>query len=130
MLKRRSPSIYLFLIFGYYGVVSFVSHIPGNTLEELNIVVWDKLAHVLLYFPLGLLVARLFGEGKITRRLGVRIGLGLLLFSAMACVDEFHQSYIPGRFASFGDVVADALGGLLGMGAWEVVRRMRGAAKL
>ena len=125
MLKRRSPSIYLFLIFVYYGIVSFVSHIPGNTLKELNIVVWDKLAHVLLYFPLGLLVALLFSEGKITKKLGVRIGLGLLLLSAMACADEFHQSYIPGRFASFGDLVADALGGLLGMGVVEAVRRKR-----
>jgi VanZ family protein len=40
--------------------------------------------------------------------------------------DEVHQSFIPGRDASVGDVVADALGALLGAAAWVVGCRVLG----
>ena len=32
--------------------------------------------------------------------------------------DEYHQSHVPGRVASWGDVAADAVGAALACGAW------------
>jgi len=43
-----------------------------------------------------------------------------VLAALYGVVDEFHQSFVPGRDASMGDVVADALGALTG--AWLVER--------
>ncbi|MBI4446955.1 MAG: VanZ family protein [Acidobacteria bacterium] len=40
---------------------------------------------------------------------GRKLSVGFLSI-IYAISDEFHQSYIPGREASFGDVAADALG--------------------
>jgi len=72
----------------------------------------DKLAHLLMYCPLGYFFYRWHFAKK---RTGWRI---LLLFLAgpvlFAVLDELHQVPIPGRFFSFWDIGADWLGILLG----------------
>lgn len=47
--------------------------------------------------------------------------------------DEYHQSHVPGRVASWGDVAADAVGAALACGVWGIFAgraraRSRGAA--
>jgi VanZ family protein len=37
--------------------------------------------------------------------------LAVLLTFAVACADEFHQSFLPGRTATFRDVILDTMGG-------------------
>lgn len=74
---------------------------------------WDKAAHFLAYALLALLW---------------RLGLGgfwgaFLLASGYGVVDEWHQSFIPGREAFGWDLLADALGaffGARGAGRWGV----------
>jgi VanZ family protein len=46
----------------------------------------------------------------------LRLGVLAALLSALYGVsDEFHQSFIPGRFATVEDVVADSLGACFGV---------------
>lgn len=65
---------------------------------------WDKLAHLLAYALLGFLLG--LGLGREGQAFGVAALYGLL--------DEFHQSFTPGREVSLLDFLADALGGALG----------------
>ena len=71
----------------------------------------DKLAHGGLYLILGLSLA----WGK--RRTGAGVpGLLLLLMGVgYGALDEWHQSFVPGRYSSVGDWVADSAGVMLGL---------------
>lgn len=50
---------------------------------------------------------------EVPRRWHLRAAvLAVLVVFAVACLDEFHQSFIPGRTAAFHDVILDTLGGV------------------
>lgn len=81
----------------------------GITLPNL----WDKVAHFFTFLVLGflttraLLLTRDFGRGT-----GVFLGSVLVLFWGV--LDELHQYFVPGRESSWGDGMADAVGGIVG----------------
>ena len=71
----------------------------------------DKLIHGGLFLILGLFLA--WGKG----RSGSSVS-GLLFFLigvGYGALDEWHQSFVPGRDASVGDWVADSAGVMLGL---------------
>ena len=70
-----------------------------------------KLAHFVLYAALGSLAYGAFSLGERPRRpFPASLGLGALL----AVLDEFHQSFVPGRSCEFRDMSIDMAGVLLG----------------
>lgn len=75
---------------------------------------FDKLVHFFMYTILGLLTAW-----------GVReAGLfSLLIGFSYGCLDEFHQTYIPGRNFDVFDIAADCAGVLFGL--WVYRRRKK-----
>jgi VanZ family protein len=82
--------------------IFYLSSRPGN---EVGLPApWDKLAHFLAYALLGFLLARGLD--------GRRAAFGIA--SLYGLLDEFHQSFTPGREVSLGDFLADALGAALG----------------
>lgn len=70
----------------------------------------DKWVHGGLFLILGLSLA----WGKERTRSGVSGLLVLLMGVAYGAVDEWHQSFVPGRDSSVGDWVADSAGVVLG----------------
>ncbi len=64
-----------------------------------------KLAHFTEFFILGLAISRLRWA----------VGCAVLLILAYAISDEFHQYFVPGRQASWVDVLIDTVGGILGL---------------
>ncbi len=70
----------------------------------------DKLVHGGLYLVFGLTLA----WGKWRTRARARSAVLILVGAAYGLLDEWHQTLVPGRDASLGDGVADALGVLLG----------------
>jgi VanZ family protein len=82
-----------------------VSSIPKFTIRGPLFPGCDKLAHFIEYLILGIALRYWSGDGR-RRFLAGGIGLAIL--------DEFHQSFIPGRHASLWDVVADMLGLMVG----------------
>ena len=82
----------------------------------------DKWGHLILFAGLGFLFARLVaGVKKITF-------LKLLAITALFCLaygitDEAHQYFVPGRCSEIGDVIADTIGGFLGVLLYFAVRR-------
>jgi len=48
--------------------------------------------------------------------------VSVLLCVAFGCLDEFHQSFVPGRSVSAGDVVADLIGGIIGASLFIAIK--------
>jgi hypothetical protein len=82
----------------------------------------DKVAHFGAYLVLGFLLA--FGA----YRMGLPLGLAILLGFAYGVLDELHQSTVPGRHADVGDWIADAAGTLAGVFLFVLVTRGRKAS--
>jgi len=75
---------------------------------------WDKANHVLGFAILGWL-----GRWAWPRRTGIAL-TGLLAYGGLI---ELLQSLVPGRYAEFGDLVADGIGLLLGAATAALVDR-------
>jgi len=88
---------------------------PGGTIESERLI-WDKAAHFIAF---GLI---LWSFGVMFRRLP-RVRAALLAIALGAAV-EVVQRYI-GRDASWGDLLADALGVAVALLIWAVWRRFR-----
>lgn len=82
-----------------------------------------KVAHVTEYAVLSLLVSRSVGikmNSTIRERL-VPAGIS----SLYALSDEFHQSFVPSRGATYTDVMWDTLGGFIGSAILFIAHRAR-----
>ncbi|WP_158597340.1 VanZ family protein [Microbacterium telephonicum] len=104
---------------------------PGEIVERLTTLLqsfpgggvvrqgWVEFAaNILLFLPLGLLLTMLSG----------RPWVGMLLAVGLSVSAELIQTLLPNRVTSLRDIVANALGTLLGaLIAWLIVRRHRPA---
>ena len=89
----------------------------------------DKGAHALVYAALGFWVAHgvllsVTCPGLRRGRLWVLGGVACAMTVSWGLLDEIHQSFVPGRDASGMDLVADAIGavvGTLGRVGWRLV---------
>lgn len=73
-----------------------------------------KAAHMFLYFILTLLIW--FALAPILRKKPARAVLSALLCALLAGLDEYHQTFVPGRSGQLRDVLVDLGGGLLALG--------------
>lgn len=72
-----------------------------------------KAAHVTEYFAIGLLLFRAFRSGSIEKRSLRWAFYSAIVIVLLALSDEYHQSGVPTRTASFADVGIDTIGGIL-----------------
>jgi VanZ family protein len=103
---------------------------PMATLESIHFFI-RKCAHFTEYFILSLLILRGIRAGQ--RGTHLRWALtSILLIVAYASLDEFHQSFVPGRTAAVTDVMIDSFGGIMAQVAaglvmvWSNARHKRG----
>ena len=92
------------LIFGFSAIPALNSGLG----------LWDfilrKIAHMMEFGVLTLLLARAFHRTKPEWTRLVLIGVSATLSLLYACSDEYHQGFVLGRTASVGDVIIDACG--------------------
>lgn len=85
-------------------------HAPMETLFLIHHYI-RKCAHFTEYFILSLLLLHAIrGENR-----GIRLAWALLAIAIVTCyasLDEFHQSFVPGRTAAVPDVMIDTSGGI------------------
>jgi len=100
-----------------------------ETLEAVHVGI-RKLAHVVEYALLAALLARaLSGQFRLARaRSGIHI---LLMVASVAAVDEYRQSFSPGRTGSLRDWGIDLVGAGLAVMLlrWRTGRARRGAGR-
>lgn len=107
------------------GTIFFLSHQPGDTIVIDVFPGMDKIAHGLAYGVLALTV--LLAAGPVQREWRpVRVAvLAVAVCLCYGMSDEFHQSFIPGRFVSAADIVADVVGGGVAVSCWLILRKRR-----
>jgi VanZ family protein len=74
----------------------------------------DKVAHMLEYGVLGVLWARVVKASWPHWTFLLGLASTSLFTGLYGITDEWHQFYVPGRFADWHDVLADLCGGTLG----------------
>jgi len=93
--------------------IFILSDQPGTSFHLPDIINIDKVLHGLVYTLLGL-TALWALPPQFRRQRPLAASVVVVLFClGYGLSDEFHQSFVPGRFASLGDVIADTVGGLL-----------------
>lgn len=97
----------------WMALIFVASSIPGSGIPSAAIFRFDKLLHFAVYAVLGALLRAWRGP----------LWLTVLLGAAWGASDEFHQWFVPGRFVESADLLADALGALVGGAAVVLVER-------
>ena len=133
MRRERDRRLVLAALGGYVGLVLIVVIAPvsyADVVHAIDAALRDGLgvawfgsgwiefaANVLLFVPLGLLLTLLVD----------RVWIGVAVCVAASVAVELAQFVLPSRQASPRDVLANAVGAVLGAGlAWLIMRRRRG----
>jgi VanZ family protein len=99
---------------GWALIIFALSSIPGSAIPEGPVPETDKLVHLALYGVLGSFCARaLVAHGRAARTSKLILAAAILA-TGYGVTDEIHQLFTPRRSCDWHDVVADAIGGLLG----------------
>ena len=122
------PRLSLFLnaarvlpMLGVMGAIFYLSHQPGDVFNFPEIWSLDKILHAVAYGFLAATVIWAFPPG-VRQQSADRIAVGVLcLCLTYGISDELHQSFIPGRFPSSLDVVADFAGSMIVVLVWRYV---------
>lgn len=103
----------------YAGAITVASSVSSSALPGGAIWNFDKVIHLCVFAGLGLLLTKGFDRPAWGgRRLAPWIAFALA--AGFGALDEWHQSFVPGRDASAADWVADAVGASLGaLGTWR-----------
>ena len=82
----------------------------AETLDFLHHII-RKCGHLTEYFILSMLILRGIRAGE--KGMHLRWALvTILIVAGYAALDEYHQSFVPGRTAAVGDVLIDTSGGI------------------
>ena len=90
----------------------FVPDVSDETIRDIQLVI-RKAAHVLEYAILSILSCRALAK-RTTPLPWAVLGQAVLIASAYAVLDEWHQSWTADRFGSPLDVVIDSVGATVG----------------
>lgn len=105
---------YKFSVLGI-SILSILSLIPGYQLPGSPIQYSDIMVHVVMYLILGLTVFRESSKqyDGLTIRLKIIIVLLLIVYGGV--LEILQESFIPGRYGSVSDFLANAVGVLSGL---------------
>lgn len=111
MINRSYPLLIRIMpMLTIMGIIFWLSHQPADELELPSLPFLDKIAHFLIYGLLALTVLWVpSARFKCTRPLTTCVVV-LLICIVYGVTDEFHQSFISGRYVSGGDLIADGAG--------------------
>ncbi|MDO9050443.1 MAG: VanZ family protein [Methylotenera sp.] len=111
LIKRRLPTFVTIFLIG----LLFIGGSQSGA-GSLFVTPWDKLAHIVFFFCLTIFLFAGFNFSIVTTSI-----LALLI----GMLDEFHQIFLPGRFAGVDDWFADVVGVMLATGFIFLRRRRK-----
>lgn len=107
---------FLYIPLGLYWLLLFIlTSIPGRSMPVL-FGVSDKFKHFGAYFVLAFLLNfTLLVQSKFPTLSKKSFIFTILIISVYGLFDEVHQIFIPGRYFDWWDLVADIVGGIVGI---------------
>jgi len=122
-LSLRHPVIAWSLLAGYCLLMFIQSSLPSPDMGP-DLPLQDKFAHLAAYAVMGFLACRAGATLRVLQGASAVFLAGFLFAVLFGLSDEWHQSFVPERMADGWDLVADALGALVGAGfyAWRCRR--------
>ena len=114
MQKLKTFLIYWLPLIGYCLLIFIQSAYPSTDLIPQPFL-FDKFLHIVAYFILGILFFRSYRTIliKISHNTLILISISSSILYGIS--DEIHQHFVPLRQADLMDVLADALGSILGV---------------
>lgn len=126
-MNRKSISaffLYNLPPFAYVALVFYLSSLPSWKIKAVSSIP-DYLLHFAEYMVLAWLSIRFaknIGKGTVN---GKTYTITIIILALFAMSDEWHQSFVPGRFASVLDFSADLAGILAGVGIYLLFLRYK-----
>ena len=114
---RRKVFFFWAPVIAYAALIYFLSSLEGHLAPKL-FRFGDKVLHLIEYLPFGYLTVRAVRVDLRHRWLGALL-VSFFVVSLYALSDEFHQRFVPGRFCSLWDWVADLIGAAAGIGLYH-----------
>lgn len=112
------------LTIAYCCLIFGLSSVEGPDIEFQWISAYDLVCHAVLYAGLGWFAAMTLRAGP-NPLTGWRVWVGPIVFVAVYGVtDEFHQSFVQGRFCTLSDWMADITGGVCVQFVFPLKNRM------
>lgn len=113
-MSQRRRLILAWLPAALYMLLIWVMSSQVLAISTANFPFRDKGVHALEYGVLGLLLAHALC-GTLVGASRAQLWLGSVALTVLfGMSDEIHQAFVPGRSADILDVIADAVGGVLG----------------
>lgn len=106
----------------YAGLIFFLSSLPSSVVPNLRISFGDLIIHFFEYSVFGYLLglAIMQSPSKINWKNFLVI---FIIGSLYAASDEYHQSFVEGRFSEVSDFLADSAGVILGLGGFVIRKK-------
>lgn len=116
-VDRYLVLLYRFLAVAWMALLFVLSHQPGSRIGARHPV--DKILHAFAFGVLAFLLAL----GNRVRWRRFNLWMVPLVVASLGVVDEFHQSFVPGREVGWMDVAADAIGACFAVALWWAANR-------
>jgi VanZ family protein len=121
----RRPNFWLFAMFVWFGVLWGLSSFALPGVPSPPVDHFDKLVHFGYFFGGAILLsAHLFFKNPGSPSWRVIIPAVIVFIALVGALDEFHQSFIPGRSGNdLPDWLADVMGGTIGALTFKAIHR-------
>lgn len=105
------------------GTIFFLSHKTGDEIHLPAFAYSDLVAHMLIYGVLAATILYGWIDYFSTSHSGTVVCCTVSFCLLYGISDEFHQSFVPGRYVSVMDVMADTVGAIIVCVCWWIFSR-------
>lgn len=114
-----------------WAIVIFISSsIPSEDIPKIDVPSFDKLVHFGIFFVFAALTHRAIKHQRVFPFISHHDIVFTIAFTTLyGFLDELHQVFVPGRNPSTLDLMADALGACLYIGAAQLLKMHRATKK-
>ena len=119
-LSAWGPTVLLMALIFFLSSLSEIPEPPGG-MSDVGV-------HAAVNGVLGVLLLRAVAGGRWSGMTAGSAAIAVALTAIFGATDEYHQSFVVGRFAEGRDLIADVLGAGVGVGlvwAWSIVLSTR-----
>jgi VanZ family protein len=113
---------YVLPLFLYMSLIFALSSLSRYPEAPSWVFGFDKFVHTLEYYILGYLLMRALVTSPHGIFAEVPAAFAMIFGTLYAISDEWHQSFVPGRYASAFDVIFDILGVVIAVLTYRLVR--------